>query len=74
MGRGGFISGTLFSDNLFVLLFDQMVSFLIMCFQILFFSGRHWEYGVGNVETVARGLYCGDGSMGTVACNTVTGG
>ncbi len=67
MGRGGFISGTLFSDNFTLLAFDHMVSFLIMCFQILFFSGSHWERGVGNVGMGARGLYCGDGSMGTVA-------
>ena len=67
MGRGGFISGTLFSDNLSLLVFDHLVLFLIMCFQILFFSGRYWERGVGNLKMGARGLYCGDGSMGTVA-------
>ncbi len=35
-------------------------------FSDTFFSGRHWEHGVGNVGRGARGQYCGDGSMGTV--------
>ena len=55
MGRGAFVSGTLFSDNFTLSVFDHMVSFLMMCFQILFFSGRHWESGVGNVGMGARG-------------------
>ena len=67
MGRREFISGTQFSEKIIFLLFDIMVSFLMMCFRILFFSGRHWERGVGNVGMGARGHYCGDGSMRTVA-------
>ena len=67
MGRGEFISGTLFSDNLTFLVFNVMVSFLMMCCQIRFLIGKHWECGVGNVRMGGRGQYCGDGSMGTVA-------
>ena len=49
MGRGGFISGTLFSDNLTILVFDQMDSFLMMCFQILF--------SVGDIGSVRSGMW-----------------
>ena len=72
MGRGGIFSGILFSDNFTLLAFDHMVSFLVMCYQLIFFSGRHWESGVWNVGTGARGRYCVDGSIGTVACNAIT--
>ncbi len=47
MGRGEFISGTLFSDNLSLLVFDHMVSFLMMCFQILFSVGDIGSMGLG---------------------------
>ena len=47
MGRGGFISGTLFSDNFTLLVFDHMVLFLIMCFQILFSVGVIGSMGLG---------------------------
>ena len=47
MGRREFISGTLFSDNLTFLVFDIMVSFLMMCFQILFSVGDIGSVGLG---------------------------
>ena len=47
MGRGGFISSTLFSDNFTLLVFDHMVSFLIMCFHILFSVGDIGSVGLG---------------------------
>ena len=72
MGRGGFISGTLFSHNITFSVFVHMVTFLVMCFQLIFFSARHWESGVGNVEMGARGTYCVDRSIKALVCNTVT--
>ena len=47
MRRGEFISSTLFSDNLSLLIFDHMVSFLMMCFQILFSVGDIGSMGLG---------------------------
>ncbi len=52
MGRGEFISGTLFSDNLSLLVFDHMVSFLMLCFQILFSVGDIGSVGLGMLGWV----------------------
>ncbi len=49
MGRGGFISCTLFSDNFTLSVFDHMVSFLVMCFQLLF--------SVGDIGRVGSGMW-----------------
>ena len=62
MGRGGFISGTLFSDNFTLLVFDHMVSFLMMCFQILFSVGD-----IGSVGSGMSGWVPGDNIVVMVA-------
>ena len=62
MGRGGFISGTLFSHNITLSVFDHMVSFLVMCFQLLFSVGDIGRVGLGmwGWEPVEDIVWIGD--------------
>ena len=62
MGRGGFISGTLFSDNFTLLVFDHMVSFLMMCFGYFFSVGD-----IGSMGSGMEGWEPGDYIVGMVS-------